>query len=401
MKEITACRACGATTVPILKMGNLPLAGDFAAGPEAKRYPLTLQYCDRCDLLQTREIIPHKVLFNADYGYASSTVPALVDHFRALAEHISTFSHENAAVLEVGCNDGVLLKHLPAFNLRGVGVDASANVVALAQAAGLPAHHLSFGAETWPAALALNAGQLYDTVTCSNVFAHNADPNGFLEAVRHCLKVEGILVVEVHDAAELQAKLQWDCLYHEHCFYWSEGSLTRILARHGFALAEVARTSMHGGALRVTARKTRELTLGDVRVYSSLTVEFWQQFAARAERSWAALDYVLRVFHGSGAKVVLYGAAGRATTLVNWARLAGSFACAFDGSPLRHGKHVPGTSIRIFPESQLRDYLRTNGGSVVVLGAWHLGEPLVMKAQQLAQGSGALIISPLPEIVIR
>src|ERR1044072_9238946 len=56
-------------------------------------------------------------------------------------------------------------------------------------------------------------------------------------------------------AGDLRDKLQWDTLYHEHLTFYSLGTLERLLSRHGFHIFDAVRIPMHGGSLRIAARK--------------------------------------------------------------------------------------------------------------------------------------------------
>lgn len=381
-----SCRSCGSKTLEeVLDMGKMPLAGDFRQ--EAKRYPLAVDHCVDCDVLQVRELVPHEVIFSKNYCYASSTVPALVTHFSALALEIQRLliAVKDPFVLEIGANDGILLKALDKLKMQNVGVDASANVVAKAQKEGCAADVLRFSSETASKALRFcPAG--FDLVTFSNVFAHNHDPNDFLKGVKYVLKPGGYVIIEVHDADAILKDLQWDCFYHEHCFNWTVASLVEILQRHGFSELAVSKNQMHGGALRVCGKLTN---LSIDLVKPNFNPKRWEGFSLKAKRSARVLHEVVKALHREN--INLIGAAGRAAILVNYAELAPYVSHAFDGSPLRIGKHIPGTAIKIKDEKEIK---ALKGPQIFLLGAWHLEPQLVEKVRKLR--STGIFITPLP-----
>ena len=92
-------------------------------------------------------------------------------------------------------------------------------------------------------------------MTGSNVFAHNADPDEILAAAAEILAPNGVLCLEVMYAGDLRDQLQWDTLYHEHLTFYSLETLARILSRFDFEVIDAERVPMHGGSLRVAARR--------------------------------------------------------------------------------------------------------------------------------------------------
>src|SRR5688500_6290827 len=120
---IEKCRGCHAERDrlhPVLTMDPMPLAGMFCESAEAARmapiFPLTWMHCGQCGVVQDLEDVDGSFLF-ANYNYSSSTVPGLVRHFESDSEFLVERygAHNRVQFLEIGCNDGVLLKRLPAM----------------------------------------------------------------------------------------------------------------------------------------------------------------------------------------------------------------------------------------------------------------------------------------------
>lgn len=394
------CRACGSAALEqVVDFGWMPLAGDFHSGAKAGRFPLVIDHCLTCDVLQVRDLVPHEILFNKSYCYASSTVPALVEHFKSLALEIQsllalTQEKEKQQVLEIGSNDGVLLRELDKLGIESVGADASGNVVQQAQRQGCAAVELVFSSKT-ATSLKKYAPAGYSLVTCSNVFAHNEDPSDILSGIKLVLKPGGWLIIEVHDSGELYKTLQWDCFYHEHCFYWSSTALFNILKANGFIVEGFAQLAMHGGALRVVARMPGGPAAPDLGLCKVPTTSAsWKQFGVRTQRSAEVLNDVLSCVLEARDGIFLLGAAGRAATLIHYAGIASILDGAFDGSPLRIGKRVPGTDIPIHDEATLPNF---GPAPYLLLGAWHLEKQLVAKVKSYKLASPTFI-TPLPSV---
>ncbi len=389
-----ACRACGSGRLEeVLDLGLMPLAGDFRpAGETNVLHPLAVDLCVECGLLQVREQVPHSVIFSPRYSYASSSVPGLVRHFEAYAENVKLGPSEpRKRLLEIGCNDGVFLKPLARSGYEVTGIDACENIVELACGKGLEVHLGVFG-EEYARRLKEQHGS-FDVVTCSNVFAHNPDLLGFIEGVKILLaSLRGEFWVEVHSAHKLHEGLQWDCFYHEHCFYWSIHSLRRCLESHGLYLQRYQFTPMHGGALRAAFSRQRPSILPEER---DLTPDDWRDFRARSLRTRDVIRDAIAALPIRYA----YGAAGRAVTLINWTGIASQLDYVVDGSPLRYGRVIPNTRTPIISEKDFAGRGDLNGWCFVTAHNY-LGD-IRKKVASWFPSQTQRFVTPLPHVAIQ
>lgn len=387
------CRACGAASLlEVLDMGPMPLAGDFRQRGEANElFPLAIDACAECGILQVREMVDPSRIFTPGYSFSSTTVPALVRHFHAYAQSVARPSSEKARpkVLEVGCNDGVFLAPLRDAGYDVVGIDASDNVAALARAKGFDVKTGFFTAET-ARALRQEHGA-FDTVTCSNVFAHNPDVNGFIEAAKIVLHEKGEFWIEVHNGADLKTGLQWDCFYHEHAFYWTIQALQRRLGAHGFRLTRWTTTPMHGGAIR--AAFARASNIGDL-VPHEISPQEWTKFGEECQSSRVGIRSAIEALPIRYA----YGAAGRAVTLINWTGIGKRLEFVVDGSPLRYGRVVPNTDVPVISEAEFATR-PTNEWCFVT--AHNYLDDIRRKVEAIEPTRHTNFVTPLPYVTIR
>lgn len=389
------CRACGGhSQTEVLDLGRMPLAGDFRSTPfSGELYPLAVDVCGVCGLLQVRELVDPSVIFSADYSYASSTVPGLVRHFREFASQVRLTPSQEKRLLEVGCNDGVFLEPLRDAGYNVVGIDASANVAGIARGRGLDVH-VGFFSPSTAADLVAKYGK-FDVVTCSNVFAHNPDVNAFVEAAAIAIEPErGEFWIEVHSAHALLEGLQWDCFYHEHCFYWTVGALEKCLARHGFSAVRLQETTMHGGGLRVAFSMSRKRSLDQAPAEPSQ--EAWVAFGGRCRRSRDVINEVISALPIQYA----YGAAGRAVTLINWSGIASRLRYVVDGSPLRFGRYIPNTSVPIVSETEFFRSADSVNDWCFVTAHNYLSD-IQRKLAQHFPNKHINLVTPLPDVRIQ
>jgi len=360
--NIERCRGCHGTGFrEILRMEPMPLAGQFCPTLEearsATRYPLTWLECERCSLVQVEEDVDDRAMFDR-YNYASSSVPGLVRHFESYSRWLQDKLGEREAreVLEIGCNDGVLLSRLPS-RWRRVGVDPS-DVAARVEGRSFELVQAPF-----TATLARDvAGRgTFDLVTGSNCLAHIHDLKDVFEGVHTVLKPGGLFVLEVHDLDATLDGAQWDTIYHEHKVEWSVSSLRNCLAPLGFRFAAVERLALHGGLLRavfVKAERDKETVPSNA--------NFGELRRAYLERRNAAVYRRLLQQLTANRRVVAYGAAGRANVWLNQhPELA--FEYIVDDAPLRMNKFIPCVATPIVPSS----WVATSVPDSIVITAWN------------------------------
>ncbi len=388
------CMVCGNTSLfEVLDMGDMPLAGDFRVlGESNELFPLAIDGCQSCGVLQVREIVDPSVLFTQEYCYSSSTIPRLVKHFKSYAASASSrFGVEhNKRLLEIGCNDGIFLEPLSKYGFKVVGIDASENVALMAQQKGIDVHVGFFDKEN--ASKLVEEYGVFDIVTCSNMLAHNPDVNEIIEVVDSLLSPQGEFWVEVHSAHKLYEELQWDCFYHEHCFYWTIDALEKCLAMHGFALKHYENTPMHGGALRaVFSKGGKSISTNDRLITSS----DWSIFRIKCLRS---RDLIRESVQNLPVKYA-YGAAGRAVMLINWAGLADSLEFVVDGSPLRFNKAIPNTSIHVISEEEF--FAKTDVNDWCFVTAHNYLEGIRQKVDAAFPSIKMKYVVPLPDVAIK
>jgi SAM-dependent methyltransferase len=404
------CRFCGAPLHHIAAdFGDQPFANALVpmAAPAAPdpRYPLRVMVCGSCLLVQLEHAADPALLFS-DYAYLSSVSTHWLDHaarFAAMATDRFQLNR-SSLVLEVGSNDGYLLRAFLGRGLRGLGVEPAANIAAAARAAGIPTRTAFFGART-AAGLRQEVGPA-DLLVANNVLAHAPALRDFVAGLAHMLAPGGVLSIEVPHVLAMLQGAQFDTVYHEHVFYFSARVLQRVLAAAGLAIFDLERLHTHGGSLRVLAQHaatgrqpgTGALAavlaaedaagLGDPARYASL--------AAAAASVVADLRAFAAHARAQGAVVAAYGAAAKGTMLLNAAQIGpADLPFVVDANPLKQGQRLPGCRIPILPP----EHLRAARPDFLVLLPWNIADE-IMAATRFIAGWGGRFVVPLPHLRI-
>lgn len=393
----SACRGCGEPAVdPFLELGEMPLAGGFLSGPEQiedeRRYDLTVSVCGNCGLVQITDPVDPSILFS-DYSFKTGTIPGLVRHFDDYAEWI-VGRFTPAKAIEFGANDGTLVAALAERGVDALGVDLAENIVELGRQEGRNLVAAAFGPDTVPELLERTGGPV-DAVSGSNVFAHNEHPDGILRAADSVLGPDGVLLLEFMYAGDLLEQLQWDTLYHEHLTFYSLATVDRLLSRFGFHVFHAERIPMHGGSLRVAARREQGERTAELDAVAAWETdrrlnqpETWTAFAEDCRRRIDAFGQTMRRLSESAA-IWAYGAAGKATMWLNACEMD-YLEAVVDASPLRHGKLMPGTHTPIVSPEEFK----RAEPEYVFASAWNYLDAIRSNEPQY-QG---LWVVPLPEM---
>ena len=365
---------------------------------------MDLFFCQGCAHLQLLDVVDPGVLFR-DYVYASGTSPVFVRHFQDYASWIcSRFAVGSGdQIVELGSNDGTLLKCFQSRDCKVLGIDPAEQIAREASESGIPTRTGFFSSVL---ATSLSAeGWKPKVVVANNVFAHIDDLEDVALGVKTLLGHSAVFVFEVSYLLDVVQKTLFDTIYHEHLDYHSVISLDRFLARLGLELIDVERTAPHGGSLRVVAQ-----VKGGERARSSSVdqlillergagldqADTYRYFADNIDGLRRELRAVLDRVRVEGKTIAGFGAPAKATTLMHHFGLGSKdLMYVVDDSPLKQGLYSPGLHIPIVSAQELQkrpvDYL--------LILAWNFSQSIIEKNTRFSDAGGRFIV-PVPKVEV-
>jgi 2-polyprenyl-3-methyl-5-hydroxy-6-metoxy-1,4-benzoquinol methylase len=402
-RPIQHCRfCCGALSIPFCDLGAMPLANAYvdprdAAIPDAT-FPLEVRVCERCWLAQLAFIADAHAIFG-DYAYFSSMSDGWLGHaarFAALATARLGLRRDDL-VVEVGSNDGYLLRNFVAGGVRCLGIDPAANIASVAEAAGVPTWVRFFGRSVADEVVAAHGHARL--VVANNVLAHVPDLNDFVAGLAQLVGRDGVVAIEAPHLARLVDEVQFDTIYHEHYAYWSLSAMERVLGAHGLVVYDVERLETHGGSLRVWAtagtpgRETRH-GLAEVRAEEAAlgmcTPVYYTGFEPRVR---AVLDDSRRFLDRArreGRRVAGYGAAAKGNTFLNaLGATMDDLLFVADRSPAKQGKLLPGSRIAIHPPESIAVHRPDH----VLILPWNIATEVWTQHRGIAAWGGRFVVA--------
>ena len=401
------CRLCGAAQLEtVLSLAPTPLANAFisaAALDQAQPlYPLDLGLCGACAHLQLLDVVDPATLFE-DYVYVTGTSPTFVAHFEAYAAEVAAdFAlAPGDLVVDIGSNDGTLLRAFHRLGMRGLGIEPATDIAQRANAAGIETRAAFFDGAL-AAAIRDEEGPA-ECVTANNVFAHIDDLGGTLDGIRTLLAPGGIFVAEFSYLGDVIEKTLFDTIYHEHLDYHALRPLIGFFEAHGMRVLDARRTAVHGGSLRIFAalrdagRPVRpgvaELIAEEGRIGLDRG-ETFRRFVDDIARLGTELTATVRGLRHEGKRIAGFGAPAKATTLMYHFGLGrDDIEFIVDDSPLKQGLYSPGLHIPVVPATAIAE----RKPDALLILAWNFAGPIMAKHRAFRDSGGRFIV-PVPEV---
>ncbi|MDO8555670.1 MAG: class I SAM-dependent methyltransferase [Nanoarchaeota archaeon] len=401
------CRIChNQTTTQFLDLGESPLANNLLTKEDLHKkelkYPLATCFCNHCKLVQLSYVVPPEKMFK-HYVYVSSTTKTFREHFTKMAETISkTFQlGKGKLAVDIGSNDGLLLKGFKTQGLHVVGVEPATNLAKLANKADIFTLN-----EFWNAQTVRKIKETYgqaDVITANNVFAHIDNIHDVTKNVYNLLGKDGIFVIEAAYLLDMLKDMTFDMIYHEHLCYYTLTPLIYFFRMHNMEVFDVEHVPTHGGSLRVYVKKKE----GKWKIQPNVQKILWQEYSAGIHdyptyETFANKVYTTKEKFTTYLKqlkkekkiIIGYGAPAKATTILNFCQLGTeTIDYIIEDNLLKVGLTVPGVRIPI----KGAEALQQEKPDYAVILAWNFAEEILKKTKEHQQ-AGIKFIVPFPEL---
>mgnify|MGYP006409350151 FL=1 len=390
-----SCRLCDSNNIKVvLPLQKSPLCDAYLELPKKQKfYNLNLCLCNECGFSQIDTVIDPEIIYR-DYIYVTTSSPGLQAHFEKYALEVCNFLNldKSKLTVDIGSNDGTLLKVFQKFNHNVLGIEPSVKAASSANENGIET--LSEFFDIGLANAIVDQYGKASLITINNLFANVDNLNEFVEGINVLLDSNGVLVIESSYLLDMIDNMVFDFIYHEHLSYFSILPLVRFFKQFDMRLIHVNEVGTKGGSLRYywarnnskwnPSLNVKELSLREAK--AGINTEKFKDYEARIETvKFQLLEFLKK--HKED-KIVGYGASATSTTLISNFGLHKYLSYLVDDNVDKVNTYSPGYHIPVYNF----DRLKNEQPDVIVILAWRFKEAILKKLSFFK----GIIIVPLP-----
>ena len=414
IKGIEECRICGnSDLIPILDLGVQTLSGRFPSEgePDPPKAPLELVKCNNtgnskaCGLLQLKHSVPLEQMYLHDYGYRSGINQTMRTHLKGIVQRIQEILslHKGDVVLDIGSNDGTLLRYYETPGLRKIGIDLAGEQFLQYYTGDIELISDYFNSSNFYSVCPKTQTKV---ITSIAMFYDLEAPMNFVKDIKEILHEDGIWVLEQGYMPKMLEKNLFDTICHEHLEYYSLNQIDWMIKSNDLRIFDIEFNTINGGSFRLYVSHKNSTFKSNHRkideVFSDeekLKLDSEEPYCEFRKRIFCIKDKLYSLVtteKEKGKSIYIYGASTKGNVLLQFCNIDHTLiTAAADRNPDKWGRRTPGTNIPIISEAEAR---KAKPDYFLVL-PWHFREEFVKREVRFLALGGKLIF-PLPEIEV-
>lgn len=402
------CLICNEETVKFLDFGNQPIANGFLSEDQFKDeyfFKMEVAFCPKSKMVQLVEQPDREKMFHDHYAFFSSTSKYMQEHFKKFADSLIKMQSldKDSFIVEIGCNDGIMIENFMKKGVGHLGVEPSKNVAKIAKKKGINVTTKFFDKEL-AKDIIRNNGKA-DAILSANVMCHIPYMHSIFEGVKKLLKKDGVFMFEDPYVGDIIEKTSFDQIYDEHVFYFSAMSVNFLAKMHDLELIDVNPQITHGGSMRYTIAHKGKKNISD-KVEKQIQkekdmgldkIETYRKFSQNVSKIKNDLFTLLNDLKSQNKKIVAYGATSKSTTVANYCNISPEqIDFISDTTPTKHNKFSPGMHIPVLPYEKFRE----SKPDYVLLFAWNHAKEIMEKEKEYMKQNGIKWIVYIPSVQV-
>ena len=335
-------------------------------------------------------------MFHSNYPFFSSLSAKMKDHF---SNHVNSlisngYIKKDSFVIEIGCNDGVLLQNIANKNILHLGIEPSSNVAQIAKSKNINVLNDFFNLNS--AKTIIDKYKKVNVALAANVICHIPDMHELIKSLDLILDDKGVFIFEEPYLGDMISKVSYDQIYDEHIYVFSLMAIQNLFKMYDFELFHAEHLTTHGGSMRYyISRKNKypitknlELLLENEYIAKLDKIETFRDFSINCEKSKENTLKMIDAILSENKKIVGYGATSKSTTVLNYCNInSEKISHIVDTTPIKQGKFSPGMHIPIIDYNNFNiDY-----PDYAFLFAWNHKNEIYAKEESFFNNGGKFI----------
>jgi len=357
-KKVKKCLLCKNKKLKeIFSLGNL-FVSNFVKKKDIKKgikAPLTMCYCNNCSLIQLSHMAPQEIMYRRFYWYRSGVTKimreGLENLYKESLKHVKL--NKNDVVLDIGANDGTLLKYYKKKKFITIGCEPAKNLQKTLE------KNCNFSIKNFWNKKELNKVLLKNKlkkpkiITAIGMFYDLEEPNKFIKDAADSLDDKGIFIAQLMCLKTMIEKNDVGNVCHEHIEFYSLKSLKFLFEENGLEIFKIEENDINGGSYRIYCRKFNK---GSIKLKNENVLKLMKDFVRRVKKNKMVTARFIDKKIKEGKKVYLYGASTKGNTVLQYYGLNNKkIPIGAERSPEKWGKYTIGTGIKIVKEETARN----------------------------------------------
>ena len=372
------CKICRSKLYNILNLNKQPPANSIFKRKKPKSFPLILSICKNCKLLQLSEFPSKKYLFNK-YFWVTGTSTGAKKFAKIFYKKLSKSLKPNSNVFEIASNDGTFLKEFKKNKHYILGIDPAKNISKIANSKGIRTIPDFFN---YSKSIKIKKYFKPDLIFARNAIPHVSNLSSVVRGISNLCNDKTKVAIEFHYAENIYNELQYHSIYHEHIFYFTIKSLSKIFDNYNLYPEDLFVSPISGGAIVLIFSRNKNKKSNLLKKYilnetkkKINELNTWKKFSKKAKiHAQNFKKLIIRVFKTEG-KIFAYGASARSSTLLNYSGVDNKYLdFIIDQNPLKEGYFTPGSNIKIITFKNVANLIKNY--KTMILLAWNFKEEI-------------------------
>ena len=397
-RKITKCRLCSNKKfIRIHDFGNHYVSNFVSKNNINKgiRAPLNLIYCNNCKLLQLEHSAPQEIMYKKFYWYRSGVTNTMKVALKDIFLKIKKMSllEKGDTILDIGANDGTLLKYFKNSGFTTIGCEPAKN---LTKELKLNSNYIIN--DFWKFKYLKNILDKYrlkkpKVITAIGMFYDLENPSKFISDAAKSLDDDGIFVAQLMCLNSMIKQNDLGNVCHEHLEFYSYSTLKFLFENNGLKIMKIEENEINGGSYRIFCKKNIKKSI----VYKEKTsLNDIKKFVKKVKENKKKCLNFLKKCQIKRENVFIYGASTKGNTLLQYYGINSKMiSFAAERSPEKWGKFTIGTGIKIISEKKARNL---NPNYFFVMPYGFIKEFIVREKKWLR--NGGKFILPYPNFKI-